>query len=454
MLSESDAAVRADKVVTELRAELERCEVVVDSVLPPAAAAPATAAAANGAAAAAEGGAGVASAATALATDALSAALSAAAGLSKGDAAASSLAPALPACFPRPRSSMPGQHPHEAEHEALPTRSVSEKTKQLCLLHTKATVALKTSLTQLLLMTDTLASLERANQQSAARVELLRENARRERTLLVQTALASLSQLRSHLTVTLSGMRLLEHDGSDEGGPVPPLKLPASPVATRPSTAASSKESQWARWKREWAIKPHPKAETMVLKYTPPAAVQALSLSPRAAKLTAYGKLAGAPHESYNARPLSAPLAAFSAATASSLASNNASFLNQRRPQSEQRARGASNSGSASHAGNHSMSSSTYNRGGYGSFTNSGYNVLNEPVRLATVPRNAPPSSPAADRGPPSSPRRPPSSPQTVPEDGAPSAAPTLQLPDAAVPPLSPHGYAQPHRISGNYDAR
>ena len=375
------------------------------------------------------------------------------------------------------------QHVKVEEEEAKRV-SVSEKTKQLCLLHSKASVSLKTALTQLVLMTDTLVSLERSNQDSATRIELLRENARRERTMLVQTALASLSQLRSHLTVTLSGMRLLEHDGSDEGGPVPPLKLPASPALTRPSTAGSAahgagKESQWARWKREWAIKPHPKAETMVLKYTPPAAVQALSLSPRAAKLTAYGKLTGAPHELYSsARPLSAPHAAFATATASSLASNNASLLNQRRPQSEQRARGASNG---------SMASSGYNRGGYGSFGGNGYSALNEPVRLATFPgMNAginalPPSSPAADRPhdrPPASPRRPPSSPATVPEeDAAPSGAPTLhELPsfgggprpesarsvrpwsgasaDAEVPSPLPQGYAQPHRIPGNYDAR
>ena len=273
-LEEADSRVRVDKEVVRLKAEIAEVDAILEGVLPQAEAAPAPDEAPTGPPP-----------------------------LSPTPEPEQFDLPRDP--FPRSKSAFKSRRTSSdlldrmmAEEDAPPT-TVS-RARKLAEKHLAQTAALRTSLTQLLATTETLAQLEKAQDNASSRIDSLRENARRERVLLVQTALTSLSQLRSHLTTTLSGMALV--DVRPEGGGTDADAVALAAGATPASGLLGDKaESHWERWKREWTVQPSPRSELLTLRYTPPVSVKSVALSPRGAR---YSK---SYPEEYASRPATAP---------------------------------------------------------------------------------------------------------------------------------------------------
>lgn len=293
-IQEADASVRIDKAVMSLRSQLEECDEIIQRALHT------SQPSGGGAARAGEGGGATATAAAGAEGDGGGGGGGRGGGGDDGFDGAPARSPTPdnfpadipPTPFPRPKSAFKRRSSlldQMMETDRAPLNTAG-RAHQLAKAHASQTQALKTSLAQLLSMTETLAALEAANDASASRIDALRENARRERTVLVQTALSSLSQLRSYLTTTLSGMTCIDvrRDG-EEGSALRPL----------PRAQGSPAESHWERWKREFAVKAHPKPETIMLRYTPPVSARTVALSHRGARMPV--------PEEYATRPATAP---------------------------------------------------------------------------------------------------------------------------------------------------
>lgn len=105
--------------------------------------------------------------------------------------------------------------------------------------------------------------LDRVTSTANKRLVSVHEEAQKERTLLVQAALQSLQQLRTHLTSTLSGLRVQSKEGD---APPDPRDVAA-----------------WQRWKHRWGVTSQGGESTtvrLIPPEMPPLSVLPMALTP------------------------------------------------------------------------------------------------------------------------------------------------------------------------------
>ena len=203
-----------------------------------------------------------------------------------------------------------------------PSRTL-RKAREVTAKFTTCMSALNKAKTDLAEVKESIKELERMLAKADERLIATKEEGKRERDALVKTALDGLSQLRGHLTVTLSALRPdpAGNYNSGEVDPPPKIKI-ADLIAPHVSAAAvfspggsgpAPVVKSWQRWKDQLGFEPHqPSTEAMLLKYSAPVAVRALNLSPRLEKhrpSMGYGSEFDAAFPSAPSRPMSARVA-------------------------------------------------------------------------------------------------------------------------------------------------